>query len=273
MKILVTGNEGFIGKNLCEYLVKKGHEVIGYEYKPNVLPNPEGYDWVIHLGAIASTTEKNVDKVLDQNFDFTMRLLQTCDHYGVNVQYASSASVYGNQKEFKEDGPFYPQSPYSWSKYLVDRFIMQANPAEFKGLIQGFRYFNVYGQGEEHKGDQRSPISKFTEQAIKNKKIKLFENSNNYRRDFIWVGDICNVQEQMLHKDISGIFNLGSGKTVSFLDVANSVKSKYGGEIETIPIPENIRSQYQEYTCANMDKLNRIVRHTYKTVEEYINEQ
>jgi len=271
MKILVTGYKGFIGQNLCNYLTSQGHVVEGYDYIENILPNPQGYDWVIHIGAISSTTETDVEKVLTQNLDFTMRLLQTCDRFGVNFQYASSASVYGKQKEFKEEGPFSPQSPYAWSKYLFDRFLTQASITEFKGLVQGFRYFNVYGNHEEHKKDQQSPISKFTNQAITTGKIKVFENSKNYLRDFVCVDDICKIHELMLHQDISGIWNIGTGSAVSFEDIAQLIAKKYNAQIEYIPMPDNLKGQYQEYTCANMDKLNTIVDIKFKTVEEYLN--
>lgn len=270
MKILVTGYKGFIGKNLSSYLTTKGHDVEGYDYIENVLPNPEGFDWVIHLGAISSTTERNVEKVLTHNLDFSMRLLQLCDHYGVNFQYASSASVYGNQKTFDEDGELQPQSPYAWSKFLFDRFVSQASIQDFKCLVQGFRYFNVYGDHEEHKKDQQSPISKFREQALSTGKIQLFENSKQYQRDFICVEDICKVHELMLTQDTSGIWNLGTGSTTSFEEIGQLVSKKYNSKIEYITMPDNLKGQYQEYTCANMDKLNSIVDIKFKTVKEYL---
>ena len=111
MKILVTGNEGFIGKNLCAYLVSRGHEVTGFEYKENVLPDPSPFDLVIHLGAISSTTETDVELVLKRNFEFTMQLIQVCAQMGVNIQLASSASVYGPGLDgFREDSKCLPKS-------------------------------------------------------------------------------------------------------------------------------------------------------------------
>ena len=122
IKILITGPNGFIGKNLAPYLVHKGHEVEGYDYIDGRFPDPKEYDRVIHLGAISDTTEKDVDKILKQNYEFSIKMLELCDTFGTTFMYASSASVYGQGKEFKENSPVDPQSPYAWSKYLFDRF-------------------------------------------------------------------------------------------------------------------------------------------------------
>ena len=102
---------------------------------------------------------------MTQNTDFTMKLIELCDMMGTSMQYSSTANLYGNTKNFNENAPLLPESPYGWSKYLVDRFV-QSYMKDFKINIQGFRYFNVYGNGEDHKGDQMSPVSKFTKQAI-----------------------------------------------------------------------------------------------------------
>jgi len=156
MKILVTGYKGFIGQNLSQYLISKGHEVEGWEFMENAVPDPSAYDWVIHLGAISDTTCTDVEQIMANNFENSMRLLQACDTMGTNFQYASSASVYGPTTHFTEDGPLLPQSPYAWSKYLFDRFVKQ-HINDFNVIVQGFRYFNVYGPYEDHKGNQASP--------------------------------------------------------------------------------------------------------------------
>ena len=269
MKILVTGHKGFIGSNVANYLQRKGHDVEGWDYIPGTIPDPNGYDWVIHLGAITSTTFTDVEEIMEANFEFSVRLAQTCDMMGVNMQYASSASVYGPTTHFIEYGPLQPQSPYAWTKYLFDRFVMQLKD-EFQINIQGFRYFNVYGEGEEHKGDQASPYTKFAYQAKDNGVIKLFEDSNNYLRDFVCVDDVCKVHEAMLDVNSSDIYNVGTGRSVSFESVAQAIVNKHGGNIEYVPIPKNIKSQYQEFTCAKMDKLNSVLDIDWINIEDYI---
>jgi len=267
MKLLVTGSEGFIGKNLIKFL-SIDHEVEGFEYTPNVYPDPSKYDWIIHLGAISSTTETNVDKILTQNYEYSTRLLQMCDQMGTNFQYASSASVYGNTHFFNEECAVSPQSPYAWSKYLFDRFVEQAG--EFNILVQGFRYFNVYGPHEEHKGNQMSPISKFINQAKQNGVIKIFENSENYMRDFVSVFDVCEVHKQMLDADVSGIFNVGTGKCVSFKQVAETIAKKHHAKIEEIEMPDSVKKHYQSYTKADNTKVNKFVNVDWSTIEQYV---
>lgn len=270
MKILVTGYKGFIGSNIAQYLQTQGHEVEGWDYIPNAIPDPEGYDWVIHEGAISSTTETNVELVLEQNLEFSTRLVQACGHFGVNLQYASSASVYGPTDHFTEDGPLQPQSPYAWSKYLFDRFV-NLYKDEFDIKIQGFRYFNVYGPREDHKGDQASPYTKFTRQAKENGVVRLFEGSKEFKRDFVCVEDICRLHEKMLSVDATGIFNVGTGHAVSFDTIGRAIAKKHNADIEYIPMPDNLKGQYQAYTCANLNKLNSIVDMQWTNIEDYIN--
>ena len=270
MKILVTGHKGFIGSNIALYLQSQGHDVEGWEWEPGIIPSTEDYDWCIHTGAISSTTYTDVNQILEQNFEFTVRLAQVCENFGTNLQYASSASVYGPTEHFTENGPLLPQSPYAWSKYLFDRFLGQFQD-EFEIIIQGFRYFNVYGQGEEHKEDQASPVSKFTHQAKENGYINLFEDSEKYRRDFVCVDDICKLHEKMFDIDQSGIFNVGTGRSVSFSTVAKTIANKYNAKINLIPMPENIKSQYQKYTCADLTNLNSVVDMQWTNIEDYIN--
>ena len=157
MKILVTGYKGFIGSNLYRALPSE-YTVVGFDWADE-FPDVSEYDWVIHLGGISSTTETDVNKVMRQNYDFSVALLDDCIFYGVNMQYSSSASVYGFKTDFREDAPVDPKTPYAWSKYMFERYAEQNRPDGL--IVQGFRYFNVYGPGEEHKGSQASPFTKF----------------------------------------------------------------------------------------------------------------
>ena len=246
MKILVTGYKGFIGSNLYRALPSE-YTVVGFDWADE-FPNVEEYDWVIHLGAISATTETNVEKIMKQNYDFSVALFDDCAFYGTNIQYASSAQYYGLGKNFAEDAPPDPRSPYAWSKYLFERYVKQ-NPAE-NIIVQGFRYFNVFGPGEENKGNQASPYTKFRKQKEELGYITLFEPAGKYKRDFIHVDDVVNYHLKFLNVKESGVWNIGSGQTKTFLEIAQSI----GGDIREVPIPDNIRPFYQEWTCADMTK-------------------
>jgi len=193
-----------------------------------------------------------------------------CNLAGTHFQYASSASVYGNTASFKENGDVSPLNAYAWSKYLFDRHVRSCMK-EFKILVQVFRYFNVYGNDEDKKGDQASPVTKFSNQAKNNSNIQVFENSDKYLRDFVCVDDVCKIHEKMLDNKVSGIFNVGTGEPISFQRVAELVAKKYSAQIEIIPMPEKLQGQYQEYTCADLTELKKNIEHDFKTVEDFLN--
>lgn len=273
MKILITGHKGFIGQNLTQYLSQRNCIVEGYEYDNKTFPDTVRFDQVIHLGAISSTTETNIEKIMLQNYDFSIKLIKKCISAGVPFQYASSASVYGNTKDFSESSNKNPNSAYAWSKYLFDRevnSIIKVNPA---ANIQGFRYFNVFGPFETHKQNQASPITKFIHEAKTQGTVTLFENSENYLRDFICVSDVCEIHYQMLNKKVSGIFNVGTGTVTSFADIAKLVAQKYQAKIVIVPMPTILTHQYQTYTCANNTLLNTHVKIQYKTIKNYIDNE
>lgn len=247
MRILLTGHRGFIGQHMLRELEQRGHTVETYEWG-EILPSIMEQDWVIHIGAISSTTERNIDRILTQNYDFTRQIFNACKMYGVGLQYASSASVYGMGTDFRETARPDPRTPYAWSKYLCERY---HGKHQGGNTVQGFRYFNVYGpEGEEHKGDQASPFYKFKQQAEQNGQIKIFKNSDQYRRDFIQVQDLVDLQLRFLDVKESGVWNIGSGSTQSFRQVAESFDAK----IVEIEMPDVLKSNYQTYTCADMTK-------------------
>lgn len=256
MKILITGNRGFIGSHAERFWRKTEHEIITYEWEENKLPRIEGLDWVFHFGAISSTTERNVEKVMRQNLDFSIWLYHECERHNVNLQWSSSASVYGLGNDFTESAPVDPRSPYSWSKYLFEHYIKK-NPTHIR--CQGFRYFNVYGENETHKGSQASPYHQFTLQAQLTGVIKVFEGSETFFRDFVPVERVIDVQTAFVWRDIaeSGIWNIGTGTTKSFMDVAQGIAQQYGALIERIPFPEHLAYSYQKYTCADLTKLQQ----------------
>lgn len=258
MKILLTGYKGFIGSHMLNALSE--HEVSTFEWG-ETLPSIEGHDWVIHMGANSSTTERNIEKIMHQNVDFSVWVLNQCIKHGVDLQYSSSASVYGMRKEnFKEDQPVDPRNPYAWTKYLFERHVSNLEPKSLKGIrIQGFRYFNVYGSNEDHKEGQASPYHTFAKQYRETGKIKLFENSENYLRDFVPVEKVCQTHIDFFDVKESGVWNVGTGTPKSFLDVALSIAPKEA--IEYIPMPEKLRDSYQSYTCADMSKTLESLQH------------
>lgn len=260
MKVLITGCNGFIGRNMMSYL---GHQldwqVEGWDYTPNQSDWPKvlDYDWIVHLGAVADMTETDVEKVMVKNYDFTMWLYRECQKHGVNLQYASSSSVYGDTNNFSEYASCKPQTAYAWSKYLIDRHIFNETHTAF---VQGFRYFNVYGKWMHLRGSRANVIYKWRSQARQQGYIEVWENAEHIKRDWTWVGDICK-----LHLDFistvkgSGIWNVGSGLTHSFLDIAEYIAEQENVEIKTVPMPEQEKARFRSKTCADLTHLKATI--------------
>ena len=194
-----------------------------------------------------------------QNYDFSVWLHEECVKHNVNLQWSSSASIYGLGRDFRESANPDPRSPYSWSKYLFERYL-EKHPSHIR--TQGFRYFNVYGANEAHKGTQASPYHQFSIQAQSVGKIKVFEGSDQMMRDFVPVERVLDLQFQFVWQNIkdSGVWNIGTGEPKSFMEVAKIYASRYNVPIETIPMPENLKASYQYYTCADLTKLKDTLR-------------
>ena len=216
----------------------------------------EHYDieCVFHEGAISSTTETNWSKLWNKNIQYTLTLMLYCMEKNIPFQYASSASVYGNPTEEEWRNPnkeLNPLNLYAQSKTHIDKFVSEYKP---KSLVQGMRYFNVYGPNEDHKGNQSSPHHKFQKQFEETGRIKLFEGSKEFLRDFVHVDEIIEKKLFCLKNKPSGFYDVGTGKPTSFYDVALEI----GGSddvIDWIPMPDNLKEHYQKYTCANMSWL------------------
>lgn len=257
MKILVTGHEGFIGRNMMSWLNKQGHDVSGWEWGNSAFPEVRGYNWVVHLGAIADMTDTNVDRVMEQNLEFSQELYIQCQYHGVNMQYASSSSVYGNTKDFSEFAPCYPQTAYGWSKYLFDRWVFKQQPTI---LVQGFRYFNVYGKWMHLRGRRANAIYKWRQQARKEGVIEVWHNAEHVKRDWTWVGDVCRLHTDFMNTVVgSGIWNCGSGLSHSFLDIAEHIAEQEGVELRTVSVPEAEQQRWRATTCANLKHLKETV--------------
>jgi ADP-L-glycero-D-manno-heptose 6-epimerase len=259
--IILTGYEGFIGKAFEKKLDPENLYRVGQGGVDLFIEEYEDWDKVdliLHQGAISSTVETDLNKIHKYNVDFSIKLFEKAIEHQIPVKYASSASVYGTNSH----GEMNPLNYYAISKLQVDYWVFD-NIDKFKS-IQGFRYFNVYGDGEEKKGDQASPVSKFAKQIKETGKLKLFKGSTNYFRDFICVDDIVNIV--LNNKKPSGVYDLGTSEPVSFEQVAEWVATKYNGEIEHISFPPHLKNKYQGYTCAKKEWDD----YSFITVEEYL---
>ena len=258
MKILVTGHEGFIGRNMLAYLNQEdGWHIDGWEWDPKDYPDVSGYDWVIHLGAIADMTCTDVEAIMRQNYEFSQWLFDECNQHGVHLQYASSSSIYGDTKDFSETAQCYPQTPYAWSKYLFDRWWPQQ---DVKIMVQGFRYFNVYGKWMHLRGNRANAIVKWRNQARKEGKITVWETAENVKRDWTWVGDVCRLHIDFIKTvNGSGIWNCGAGLAHSFLDIAEEIAEQEGVEIEFEPVPAKEFTRFRNKTCADLTLLKQTI--------------
>ena len=265
MKILVTGHDGFIGRNMLAWLQQEEDwHVDGWEYNPNEFPDVNQYDWVIHLGAITDPNYSDVDAIIHQNLEFSQQLYRACAHAGTHLQYASTSAVYGNTKDFSEFAPCHPQDAIAWSKYLFDRWVFQQHPTI---MVQGFRYFEVYGR-YMHLSKNPSLISKWREQA-KLGYLEVPEESEHIKRDFVWVGDVCRLHIDFL-KTVkgSGIWNVGSGLTHSLLDIAEEIAEQENVRIEFVE-PINLPPK----SCANLAHLKETVgKRKWLNVFEFLNQ-
>ena len=251
MRVIVTGANGFIGKRLVETLSHVWDVVEVDKNNMWELLQWEILEWndvecIFHLGAISDTTSTDPMMVNSHNVNYTISLFMLAASKGIPVKYASSASVYGMCQD-----TFNPLNFYALSKLTVDYWVQQ-HLADFSH-IQGFRFFNVYGPGEEDKVErgQASPISTFAHQAKTEGKIKLFEGSDQYHRDFVHVDDV--IHAMLDNNKDSGIYDLGTSVPISFEDVGRLVADKFKVPIEYIPFPEHLRGKYQEFTKAKKE--------------------
>ena len=288
--IIVTGGAGFIGSNIVRALNARGVndilvvddledgrktlnlsdcDLIDYLDKDNFLARIKSGDHfatdvrgVLHQGACTDTTEWDGRLMMQTNFEYSKHLLHYCSDFQIPLVYASSASVYGAGTEFSiERRCEKPINAYAFSKLVFDQYVRHVQ-TDLRSAVVGLRYFNVYGPGEAHKGGMASVIYHFHQQLLDDDEVRLFEGSGGYsdgeqRRDFIHVDDVAAVNLWMLdHPECSGIFNLGTGLSRSFNDVANAVIRWHGhGKIRYIPFPESLVDSYQSFTEADMSGL------------------
>jgi ADP-L-glycero-D-manno-heptose 6-epimerase len=293
--LLVTGGAGFIGSNVVAALNDAGRsdvavcDLLGHEGKwknlakrqlADIVPPAQLADWlngrkldaVIHLGAISETTATDGDLVVETNFRFSMRLLDWCTASATPFIYASSAATYGDGAQGFRDDPapaalkaLRPMNLYGWSKHLFDMAVIdRANRGELPPQWAALKFFNVFGPNEYHKGSMMSVLARRFADIKAGRQVQLFKShregiaDGDQRRDFIYVDDVVRVMMWLLATpQVSGLFNVGTGKARSFKDMMLAAYAALGGtpNIQYFDMPEQIRGSYQYFTQSEVDRL------------------
>lgn len=301
--IVVTGGAGFIGANLVKALNARGQQDVlvvddltdgtkfinladcslgDYLDKHEFLRRAQGelrgdtserlppIEAIFHEGACSDTTEWDGKFMLENNFEYSKVLFHLCQRRGIPLLYASSAATYGGSDVFFE-APEYekPLNVYGYSKLLFDQYVRQ-HWHSLTSQVVGFRYFNVYGPREQHKGKMASVAYHHHTQVGQGQNPRLFGAWDGFEagmqsRDFVYVGDAVAVNLWFLdHPEHSGIFNLGTGRAEPFKAIAESVIEYYDrtqgikGQIEYIDFPEELKGRYQSYTRADISRLREV---------------
>ena len=313
--IIVTGGAGFVGSCLVKALEDAGYgpvvicDYFGKDQKWRniskrliqdvVLPkdlfpflenNKNRIEAIFHLGAISSTTERDVDALVENNIRLSTELFKWASRAGVRFIYASSAATYGNGEKGFDDNEslehlrtLRPMNAYGWSKHVFDQAIIMECKTPHRHIPPqwvGLKFFNVFGPNEYHKGAQMSVIPQFFKQIQETGCVRLFESHHQsiahgeQKRDFVWVFDCVKVMMWMYkNPHISGIFNIGSGVARSFNDVASNIFEAIEKpvQIDYIPLPDSLKKQYQYFTQATMQKLkSKGYDQPFTTLEEGI---
>lgn len=308
MTIIVTGAAGFIGSNIVKALNERGitdivavdnltrgekfknlaeceiahyldkHEFIR-QVREHILPYDE-IEAVFHDGACSDTMEHNGLYMMDNNYQYSLDLLDWCQDEQIPYLYASSAAVYGKGEVFREERELEkPLNVYGYSKFLFDQVVRRRMAEGLTAQVVGFRYFNVYGQQEQHKGRMASVAFHHFNQYREQGFVNLFGANDGYgdgeqTRDFVSVEDVVKVNLYFLdHPNQSGIFNLGTGRGQQFNDLAaatvNACRAAEGkpelslaelvaeGLIRYIPFPDALKGKYQSFTQADITQLRQ----------------
>ena len=314
--IIVTGAAGMIGSGVVRHLNDLGHfdlllvddlkqtekwkNLVGKQFA-DLISRHKIFDWlqgkesevdaIIHLGACSDTMEVNGDYLLENNFRFSVRLAQWALKAGKRFIYASSAATYGDgSMGFSDDEGaldlLRPINMYAFSKHMVDLWMKREGVLD---QVVGLKYFNVFGPNEYHKGRMASMVLKMTHIAQNEGEIRLYKSNEPDRfgdgeqcRDFIYLKDAVRMTCALLepkYRTVGGIYNIGMGQATTWnalaTDLFDALKKK--AQISYIDMPPELNRQYQNYTCADMRKFNKIFRGFPMTpvsgaVKEYVQE-
>ena len=299
--IVVTGAAGFIGSNIIAALNRTSVtdivavDQVAVEESANLSSLKFSDYWsaddflvrlrdrrlarsievVFHEGGCSSTVERDEELMLNNNYRYSQDLLSHCLSHGIVCQYASSAGVYGSHRDNRElPQNETPLTVYARSKLMIDNYLRTISD---KHYLTGLRYFNVYGQGEGHKGFMRSTPLIFDQQLKESGCIRVFGANDAcaagaHSRDFIHIDDVVAVKLWMAEHSHPGIYNVGTGRARTFLEIAQLVVSHHGyGKIEYTPFPEDLKPYYQNYTEAQLDQLRAIgYKGAFMPIEEGI---
>ncbi len=288
--IIITGAAGFIGSALASRLNQSGErdlllvDVLRHNDKWKNLRHLDFYDYVdrdalwetlpllpevkaiFHMGACSATTESDAAYLMENNYRYTLRLAQYALQNNIRFVYASSAATYGaGERGYADDESaihlLRPLNMYGYSKQLFD---LKARREGWLENICGIKFFNVYGPNEYHKGDMASVVFKAFNQIRETGRVRLFRShredygDGEQKRDFVYIRDVLEMMIWLWqHPRVNGLFNAGSGRARTFLDLAAATFQAMGKapRIEFIDMPEDIRDRYQYFTEAPMDKL------------------
>ncbi|MCX7846766.1 MAG: ADP-glyceromanno-heptose 6-epimerase [bacterium] len=304
--IVVTGGAGFIGSCFVWKLNQLGFDDIlivdhlGHDEKWKNLLGKRFADYldkdefierleagafdaaikgIVHLGACSTTTESDADYLVANNYHYSQTIARWCLAHQVKLWYASSAATYGDGRLGYDDDDaitvhLCPLNMYGYSKHLFDLWILRN---QLQHRFTGFKFFNVFGPNEYHKGDMRSVIHKAFPLARAEARIRLFKSyrpdfpHGGQKRDFVYIKDAVEVMAFFFTRPgISGIFNLGTGNARSWNDLALALFAALGinGQIEYIDMPEALRGKYQYFTQADLTKLRRVgCTHEFMSLE------
>lgn len=310
--IVITGAAGFIASHLIRQLNSQGNHnlilvdnlktsekwknLVGTSFK-QLMPKEELIEWlkkthlpikaILHMGACSATTERDADYLYQNNTLYTQRLFEVARTKGIRFIYASSAATYGDGSQGFDDDEsrleeLRPLNMYGYSKHLFDLWLKREN---LLSEAVGLKYFNVFGPYESHKGRMASAVFHMLPQIRQEGKVKLFRSSEpetyadgGQMRDFVYGPDVARMTLAFLENKAGGIYNIATGIPTTWNDLATAVFDAVGKKvnIEYIPMPDDLKGKYQNYTAASMGKTKKALGKAAETtpipnaVEEYV---